>query len=178
MLFHPGTHDMVAFDMAWGGKNHPSIPVYLGANSGHGKRGHPKTERDQNNKAAFMLEHFFPSKVKGTLLAPPQVKHGVKGNTIEVTVTFPEGSKEESGRIWWIFDRAPDGSPKYLTEMIPDDQTMQMKQVGDQWKATIRIDPQASRIDFFSNHRKTLRYGEDSFRSYLSSPYTRVELER
>jgi hypothetical protein len=62
--------------------------------------------------------------------------------------------------------------------MIPDDQTMQMKQVGNQWKATIRIDPKASRIDFFSNHRKTLRYGEDSFRSYLSSPYTRVELKR
>ena len=55
MLFHPGTHDMVAFDMAWGGKHHPTIPIYLGANSGHGKRGHPKTERDQQNTAAFML---------------------------------------------------------------------------------------------------------------------------
>ena len=72
MLFHPGTHDMVAFDMAWGGKNHPSIPVYLGANSGHGKRGHPKTERDQQNKAAFMLKHFFPNKVEGALLTHPK----------------------------------------------------------------------------------------------------------
>ena len=178
MLFHPGTHDMVAFDMAWGGKNHPSIPVYLGANSGHGKRGHPKTERDQQNKAAFMLKHFFPNQVKGSLLAPPQVQHELKGKTIEVSVVFPEGSNEESGRIWWIFDRAPDGSPKYLTEMIPNDQTLQMNRAGNRWKATIRIPPQATRIDFFSNHRKTLRYGEDSFRSYLSSPYTRVELTR
>ena len=177
MLFHPGTHDMVAFDMAWGGKNHSSIPVYLGANSGHGKRGHPKTERDQQNKAAFMLKHFFPNQVKGSLLAPPQVQHELKGKTIEVSVVFPEGSNEESGRIWWIFDRAPDGSPKYLTEMIPNDQTLQMNRAGNQWKATIRIPPQATRIDFFSNHRKTLRYGEDSFRSYLSSPYTRVELK-
>lgn len=178
MLFHPGTHDMVAFDMAWGGKNHPSIPVYLGANSGHGKRGHPKTERDQNNKAAFMLKHFFPNQVKGDLLAPPQVQHTVKGKTIEVTITFPEGSQEESGRIWWIFDRAPDGSPNYLTEMIPDDQTMEMKKQGQSWSASIPLNSRANRIDFFSNHRKTLRYGEDSFRSYLSSPYTRVELER
>jgi hypothetical protein len=176
MLFHPGTHDMVAFDMAWGGKNHPSIPVYLGANSGHGKRGHPKTERDQQNKAAFMLKHFFPKKVEGALLTPPIVQHVVKGKTIEVTVSFPEASKEESGRIWWIFDRAPDGSPDYLTEMIPDDQTMEMKRTGNRWTATIKIDPKASRIDFFSNHRKTLRYEENSYRSYLSSPYTRVKL--
>lgn len=178
MLFHPGTHDMVAFDMAWGGKNHPSIPVYLGANSGHGKRGHPQTERDQQNKAAFMFKHFFPNQVKGDLLAPPEVQHELKGKAIEVTVTFPRGSNEESGRIWWMFDRAPDGSPKYLTEIIPNDQTLQMNRAGNQWKATIKIAPQATRIDFFSNHRKTLRYGESSFRSYLSSPYTRVELKR
>ena len=68
-----------------------------------------------------MLKHFFPRDVKGELLAPPLVQQEVKGKTIEVTVTFPKGSNEESGRIWWIFDRAPDGSPKYLTEMIPDD---------------------------------------------------------
>jgi len=178
MLFHPGTHDMVAFDMAWGGKNHPSIPVYLGANSGHGKRGHPKSERDQQNKTAFMLKHFFPNQVKGDLLAPPKVKHALKGKTIEVTITFPEGSQEESGRIWWIFDRAPDGSPNYLTELIPDDQTMEMKKQGQSWSASIPLNSKANRIDFFSNHRKTLRYAEDSFRSYLSCPYTRVELKR
>jgi len=176
MLFHPGTHDMVAFDIAWGGKNHPTIPLYLGANSGHGKRGHPKTERDQNNKAAFLLKHFFPNEVKGSLLNPPKVHHSVKGKMIEITVTFPEGSNEESGRIWWIFDRAPDGSPKYLNEMIPDDNTMQMKRTGNRWTATIKIDPKASRIDFFSNHRKTLLYKESQYRSYLSSPYTRVNL--
>ena len=59
MLFHPGTHDFVAFDMAWGGKHHPTIPVYLGANTGHGKRGHPKTERDQQNKAGVYAQAFL-----------------------------------------------------------------------------------------------------------------------
>jgi hypothetical protein len=176
MLFHPGTHDMVAFDMAWGGKHHPSIPVYLGANSGHGKRGHPKTERDQQNKAGFMLKHFFPNKVEGALLTPPKIQHVVKGKTIEVTVTFAEGSEEESGRIWWIFDRAPDGSPNYLTQMIPDKQTMEIKKNGEQWRASIKLAPNAKRIDFFSNHRKTIRYKESPYRTYISSPYTRVKL--
>ena len=115
MLFHPGTHDFVAFDMFWGGKHHPTIPVYLGANSGHGKRGHPETERDQQNKAGFLLKHFFPNEVKGDLLAPPQVKSKQKGKTLAVSVSFAPGSAEESGRIWWIFDRAPDGSPNSVS---------------------------------------------------------------
>ena len=178
MLFHPGTHDFVAFDMAWGGKHHPTIPVYLGANSGHGKRGHPKTERDQQNKSGFMLKHFFPDETKGDLLAPPQVKSELKGKTLKVSVSFAPDSGEESGRIWWIFDRAPDGSPNYISEMIPDDQTMEMEKVGNQWTATIKLDPKAKRIDFFSNHRKTLRYKESPYRTYMSSPYTRVKLEK
>ena len=177
MLFHPGTHDFVAFDMAWGGKHHPTIPVYLGANSGHGKRGHPKTERDQQNKSGFMLKHFFPDKTKGDLLAPPQVKIELKAKTLKVSVSFAPGSDEESGRIWWIFDRAPDGSPNYISEMIPDNQTMEMKKMGDQWTATVKLDPKAKRIDFFSNHRKTLRYKGSPYRTYMSSPYTRVNLK-
>jgi hypothetical protein len=177
MLFHPGTHDFVAFDMAWGGKHHPTIPVYLGANSGHGKRGHPKTERDQQNKSGFMLKHFFPDKTKGDLLAPPQVKSELKAKTLKVSVSFAPGSDEESGRIWWIFDRAPDGSPNYISEMIPDNQTMEMKRQGNQWTATIKLDPKAKRIDFFSNHRKTLRYKGSPYRTYMSSPYTRVNLK-
>ena len=177
MLFHPGTHDFVAFDMAWGGKHHPTIPVYLGANTGHGKRGHPKTERDQQNKSGFMLKHFFPDKTKGDLLAPPQVKSELKAKTLKVSVSFAPGSDEESGRIWWIFDRAPDGSPNYISEMIPDNQTMEMKRQGNQWTATIKLDPKAKRIDFFSNHRKTLRYKGSPYRTYMSSPYTRVNLK-
>mgnify|MGYP001196704837 FL=1 len=177
MLFHPGTHDFVAFDMAWGGKQHPTIPIYLGANTGHGKRGHSKIERDQQNKTGFMLKHFFPGEVKGDLLAPPQVKSELTSKTLKVSVSFASGSAEESGRIWWIFDRAPDGSPNYISEMIPVNQTMEMKKMGDQWTATIKLDPKAKRIDFFSNHGKTLRYKESAYRTYISSPYTRVNLK-
>ena len=157
MLFHPGTHDFVAFDLAWGGKHHPTIPVYLGANTGHGKRGHPKTERDQQNKSGFMLKHFFPGETKGDLLAPPQVKSEIKDKTLKVSISFAPGSGDESGRIWWIFDRAPDGSPNYISEMIPDDQTLEMEKIGNQWTATIKLDPKAKRIDLFSNHCKILR---------------------
>ena len=70
------------------------------------------------------------------------------------------------------------GSPNYISEMIPDDQTMEMEKVGNQWTATIKLDPKAKRIDFFSNHRKTLRYKESPYRTYMSSPYTRVKLEK
>jgi hypothetical protein len=177
MLFHPGSHDSVAYDIHWGGLHHPSIPVYLGANSGHGKKGHPNTERDQQNKAIFMLKHFFPNEVHGELLTSPKVKHRIRGKKLEVTVSFPKKSNEESGRIWWMFNRAADGSSRYLNEMIPDDQTMEMKKVGAAWKAKIDLRPNISHIDFFSNHRKTLQHGESLYKSYLTSPYTRVKLK-
>ncbi|MGB0580651.1 MAG: hypothetical protein ACPGVU_13175 [Limisphaerales bacterium] len=181
MLFHPGTHDMVAFDMAWGGAHHPSIPVYLGANTGHGKRGHPRLERDQANKAACLLRHFFPEKTSGPLLSPPAVEHElIEGeDALEVVVRFPENADEESGRIFWMFDRAPDGSPQYLTELIPDENfaEMHLDRRRGVWVAEIELDPKAKRIDFFTNHRKTIRHGDKDYRTYISSPYTRIDLE-
>ena len=64
VLFHPGTHDFVAFDLNWGGKHYPEVPIYLRANSGHGIEGpHPAAERGEQNKAAFLLRHFFGEKV-------------------------------------------------------------------------------------------------------------------
>jgi hypothetical protein len=178
MLFHPGTHDMVAFDASWGGAHHPDIPIYLGANTGHGKKGHPQLERDQQNKAALLLRHFFPDSVSGPLLEPPTVEHSLVEGALEVVVRFPIGSKEESGRIWWMFDRAPDGSPEYLSDPIPDDNWVDMRRDPKRgvWVAEIELDVMARRIDFFSNHRKNIRYGGKSYVTYLSCPYTRVEI--
>ena len=179
MLFHPGTHDMVAYDMAWGGLHHPSIPVYLGANSGHGKKGHPKIEREQQNKSALLLRHFFPEEVAEPLLASPAIETQIADDVLKVTVRFAAGSGEETGRIWWINDRGPDGSLRYLKELIPDENTKEMVHDPERglWTAEIKIDPKAARIDLFSNYRKTLQYRESKYPTYISSPYTRVDLE-
>ncbi|MGB0596575.1 MAG: hypothetical protein ACPGLY_07800 [Rubripirellula sp.] len=178
MLFHPGTHDMVAYDLPWGGANHPSIPIYLGANSGHGKKGHPKIERDQQNKAALLIHHFFPDEMTESLLSPPTIQTQIDDSILKVTVRFTPDSGEESGRIWWINDRGPDGSPRYLKELIPNENTKEMVRHAEQgtWTAEIKIDSATSRIDLFSNHRKTLHFREQRYPTYLSSPYTRVEL--
>jgi hypothetical protein len=178
MLFHPGTHDMVAYDMAWGGANHPSIPVYLGPNSGHGKKGHPKIERDQQNRTALLLRHFFPDECRESLLSPPTIDTTMGRDSLHVTVRFEPNSGEETGRIWWIYDRGPDGSPRYLQELIPDENSKQMTHDTKQgvWTTEIKLDSSASRIDLFSNHRKILKYREFSYPTYISSPYTRVEL--
>lgn len=179
MLFHPGTHDSVAYDLAWGGSHHSDIPVYLGANTGHGKKGHPQGEQDQQNKAAFLLKHFHPEQVTGSLLPPPSIKHSIENGTLKVTVKFPEDASAETGRIWWIFDRAPDGSPNYLSELIPNANValMQYNPALGQWAATIKLAPGASRVDFFSNHRNTIKHKGLSYATYLSSPYTRVEIK-
>ena len=177
MLFHPGTHDFVAFDMAWGGKHHPQIPVYLKANSGHGKfRSHPAAERDEQNKSAFLLYHFFGGE---PLLAPPAVHSRVVKDKLQITVTFPKSTKAETGRIWWMYDRELDGSAAYINELFRNDQWMDMKfdENKNSWTVEIDLKPNTSRIDFFSNHRKKIKNRSGTYTTYTSSPYTRVSLQ-
>ena len=178
MLFHPGTHDFVCYDLAWGGAHHPTIPVYLGANTGHGGKGHPDNPRDLQNSAVFLFQHFFPDEVSAPLLTPPTVTTGVEAGFLKISVRFPLGSAEESGRIWWIYNRAPDGSPRYIKELIPEEQTSEMTpdKKGGSWNARIELDANASHIDFFSSHRKTVDFRGNTYPTYLSCPYTRVQL--
>jgi len=178
LFFQPGTHDFIAFDIAWGGKHHPRVPLYLRANSGHGIREkHPAREKDEENKTAFLLNHFFGG--KDSFLESPTVRSSVKGKRLSVTVIFKSRSRAESGRIWWMYDRGPDGSAAYITETFPDDQWKDMKfdATKNAWTVEIELNPKASRIDIFSNHRKTIRQGSEKYSSYLSSPYTRVSLK-
>ncbi len=176
VLFHPGTHDFVAFDLAWGGKNYPEVPVYLRANSGHGiRKPHPAAERGEQNKAAFLLRHFFGGE---GLLPTPRVKSHADEDKVEIKVIFPEGVKAQSGQIWWMYDRGPDGSAAYLGELFPDDQSAPMKfQAKDNsWNFTLPREAGKKHIDFFSNHRKTIRRNGRAYNTYISSPYTRVSL--
>lgn len=183
LLFRPGTHDFVAFDLAWGGKHHPDIPVYLEANTGHGVRGrHSKNPRDRN-MTAWLFEHFFDDVVP--LLAPPTVETEIvaqgKGQTLVVMVSFEPRESAEDGRIWWMLDRGPDGSPEYLKDLFPEDNWADMKfdKKAEAWVAEIEIEAAADvkHIDFFTSHRKTIHYKHRPYPSYLSSPYTRVKLK-
>lgn len=178
MLFHPGTHDFSACDLAWGGPRYPQIPIYLMTNSGHNQKGkqHPMSEKDQQNMPAFLLHHFFDE--SEPLLEPPTVEYKKKGNKLLVGVKFPEGSKAESGRIWWMYDRGPDGSNAYVRDLFPDDQWSDMKfdSRAKAWITEISLKPDAKHIDFFSNHRKTIQYKSTDYATYISCPYTRVSL--
>ena len=178
LYYHPGTHDFVCFDNQWGGKNHPDIPVYYGANTGHGKRqGHPNIEKDQNNQAAFLLSHFFDDAEE--LLESPKIQTRLEGSELSITVQFPKHSVAESGEVWWMYDRGPDGSGAYLAELIPDENWRMMKGSKDGliWKVNIPVSSDASHIDLFTNHRKTIRYNGRVFPTYISSPYTRVAVK-
>lgn len=178
LLFHPGTHDYVAFDLAWGGAHYPQIPTYLAVNSGHGYRNRPASaEKDEQNKAAFLLNHFFDG--VDDLQTTPELLYRHDGDELRVSVKFPHGSKAESGRIWWAYDRGPDGSVSYIRDLFPEDQwkDMEYHPEGNEWTVTIALDPNASHVDLFSNHRKTLRYHSKRYSTYISSPYTRVRLK-
>jgi len=178
LLYEPGTHDFVAYDVPWGGEHYPQIPVYLRANSGHGKGKviHPQAEKEQENLSAFLLEHFF--KDMEPMLEPPSVDYEVKEGKLNISVRFKPGSEEENGRIWWMYNRHIDGSAAYLEELFPEDQWKDMKYSSKDkaWTAEIELPDDVSHIDFFSNHRKTLQRSATKYPTYISSPYTRVQL--
>ena len=104
MLFEPGTHDYVAYDILWGAQNHPQLPVYYPANGGHKMQKHPKAETNSQNLEAFLWNHFFGGE---PLLSPPTSNHEIDGNQLKVSVRFENGPRAETGRLWWIYDRAP-----------------------------------------------------------------------
>lgn len=172
ILFEPGTHDYVAYDILWGAQNHPQVPVYYQPNGGHDQTPHVATAKDEQNREAFLWNHFFGG---DPLLSPPTSSHEIEKGKLKVRVSFDEGPQPASGRIWWMYDRAPAGSAPFLHTPIPDDQWAEMERDSKtgSWIATIPLKEGASRIDYFSNHGHVA----NGYQQYLSSPYTRVELE-
>ena len=171
ILFQPGTHDYVAYDILWGAQNHPQLPVYYQPNGGHSQTPHVAAAKDEQNRDAFLWNHFFGG---DSLLKPPASSHKVDKDKLRVRVSFEEGPQPTSGRIWWMYDRAPAGSAPFLHVLIPEDQWADMERdpKTGSWTATIPLKEGASRIDFFSNHG----HMANGYQQYLSSPYTRVEL--
>jgi len=171
ILFQPGTHDYVAHDILWGAQNHPQVPVYYQPNGGHSQTPHVAAAKDEQNRDAFLWYHFFGG---DPLLKPPTSSHKIDKDKLNVSVSFNKGPQSKSGRIWWIYDRAPAGSAPFLHIPIPEDQWADMKQdpKTGSWTAIIPLKEGASRIDFFSNHG----HMANGYQQYLSSPYTRVVL--
>ena len=171
ILFEPGTHDYVAYDILWGGQNHPQLPVYYQPNGGHDQTPHAAVAKDEQNREAFLWNHFFGGE---PLLSPPTLSHEVVSDTLKIQVRFENGPQAESGRIWWMYDRAPAGSAPFLHVPISEDQWMDMERDAKTgtWTATIPLKDGFDRIDFFSNHG----HMANGYKQYLSSPYTRVEL--
>ena len=99
MLFQPGTHDWVAYDILWGAQNHPQLPVCHAPNGGHEMQKHPAAEPDSKNLEAFLWNHFFGG---DPLLSPPTSSHEIDGDEIKVSVRFKNGPQAKSGRIWWM----------------------------------------------------------------------------
>ena len=177
MLFQPTTHDFNSYSILLAAQNFPKIPTYYDPNGGHGQELHHAAQ-ENDILPAFILGHFFDDMEPA--LEPPSISHEISGNKLLVTVRFEEGPQAESGRIWWMYDRGPEASAAFLWQRIGKDDWSDMKFDEEKkvWTAEIRLDKNAkSHIDFFSNHGRIVKNKSRSFRTYISSPYTRLYLE-
>ena len=122
----------------------------------------------------YIITHFLGGE---DLLSPPEINCVVEGKKLNVTVTFPKGSKEETGHIYWMYDRAPAGTGNYLKVKFPEEHLKEMTKNGDSWTVSIDLKDGQSSIDVFTTHRKRIKCGSETYSTYLSSPYTRVKIK-
>ena len=115
--------------------------------------GHLDSPDEAQAKSAFFAQ-IFAGGDEG--LEVPTMITNQDGNTLEVTVTFPEGGEPEDSRIFWMYDRGPDGSNWYLYELFPQDNWSTMTGNGSTWSASIELEPGHSTIDIITTHTKTV----------------------
>ena len=113
----PGSHDWVAYDVPGTATILPNLRTYIVPNGGHDRPGHPEAP-DDTVDAAFFAEQLFGADGG---LEIPEISTVVNGDTLEVTVTFPDGGVPEDSRIFWMYEREPDGSSWYLYDLFPED---------------------------------------------------------
>lgn len=165
----PGSHDWVAYDVPSISSILPSLRTYIVPNGGHDRPGHPEAPNNSIN-AAFFSEQLFGA-ARG--LETPIIATANKGEYLEVTVTFPMGDIPEDSRIFWMFDRHPDGSSWYLYDLFPEENWAIMTGSGTTWTAIIPLDSTHKTIDLITTH--TVNIGD--YTMPISAPYTRVNLK-
>ena len=165
----PGSHDWVAYDVPGTGAALPGLRTYIVPNGGHGRAGHPEAP-SKNVDAAFFAEQLTGA---GGGLETPEITTAIDGDTLEVTVTFPDGGVPEESKIFWMFDRGPDGSAWYLYDLFPEGNWMTMTGRGSTWTASIELEPGRSFIDLVTTHTVTV----DQRVIPISAPYTRVPIQ-
>lgn len=173
LLFEPGTHDWVAFDVLEGGEVDAEIPIYLEANGGHAMSPHPQAEADSQNLEELVRRHFLAP--AGTPdIGNPGLSWMLAESSLDISVDGSGQPAATTGRLWWLYDRDPSGSAGYLWKRIPDDNWADLvyDAVSDTWQASIALESGHSQVDLFAN----LGMDVVGNRIYRSTPYTRVSL--
>ena len=165
----PGSHDWVAYDVPSTSEILPGLRTYIVPNGGHSRDGHPEAPSNDVN-AGFFAEQLFGADGG---LETPDITSVVNGAWLDVTVTFPGGGVPEDSRVFWMYDREPDGSSWYLYDLFPDDNWAVMAGGGSTWSVSIPLEQGRTTIDLVTTHTVTV----DGFTIPISAPYTRVTLD-
>ncbi|MBL6757591.1 MAG: hypothetical protein ISQ11_14420 [Planctomycetes bacterium] len=165
----PGSHDWVVHDVHDTSTVLPGLRTYIVPNGGHARGGHPEAPRSSVNRA-FFAEQLFGAEGG---LETPEISAVVNGAELDVTVTFPEGGEPEESRVFWMYDRGPDGSSWYLYDLFPAENWAEMVGSGSTWTVSILLEPGRTSIDLITTHTATV----DGHTLPISAPYTRVTLD-
>ena len=96
-----------------------------------------KVERLDATKSTFILQHFLTEGKK--MLLPPKVKYQKIGDALKIEISFSTGQQPESGRIFWMYDRPPEGTIAYIKEDFPVENFKEMIMSSDRRTFSVQV---------------------------------------
>ncbi|WP_281613415.1 hypothetical protein [Flammeovirga sp. SubArs3] len=179
LLFHPGTHDFVCYDIPLVDKDCQHIPVYLQRNSGHGHKipFDRQPDKNQQNLNAFILKHFLGS--QESFLSRPSVSTYQQEKYLKISFTMAPGEVAKSVQIFWMFDRPFSSTTGYIKELFPLENAQMLSQQSDgTWSTKIKLPKKGTTVDFYANFEKELNIEGQKYSTYISSPYQVININK
>jgi hypothetical protein len=178
MFYNVGSNDSVTPDLRELGSRFPAFPICIIPGGQHGgpatagfTRRVPLLPETQANFLSFARHHFFGHR---KLIVTPILSENwnSKSRSLQVTVTFPDGSEPQANALWWNLDRS---QPYTLPFEYDKWDSAPLRKTGrGTFATTITLESTPERIDFLSLHTHT----ENELALTLSSPYRRLEPNR
>ena len=177
VFYNVGANDSVSPALLEAGRRFPELPLYIVPGGQHGgpkgagfTKQVPSQPEVEENLLAFARHHFFNTR---RMIAAPVIKHhwNPKQHTLEVTVTFSDGTEPQKNELWWSVDRH---QPYTLAFEFDEWRSMPLKKSGPAaFTGSIQLQAARSTVQFLSTHS----HATNNLTLTVSSPLQQIELK-
>lgn len=175
IFYNVGCNDSVTPALRQLGERFPDFPICIIPGGQHGgpkdagyTRRVPLMKEVQDNFVSFARHHFFGHR---EMIEPPVIdgKWNKSARTLNVSVTFPDGTEPQKNELWWNVDRSEPYTLPF--EYDPWNSVPLTRVASGSYAGEVRFESEPARLDFLSLHT----HAENLLPLTVSSPYQRIE---